>query len=45
MKCFLNRVDRGESPGHRPSFVNADVCKQKQVSISCLYLLWEKELY
>lgn len=44
-KCFLNMFDHRELPGHKPSLVNADMCKERQVSISCLSLLWEKELY
>lgn len=45
MKCFLNMVDHRELHGHRPSLVNVDMCKERQVNISCLCLLWEKELY
>ena len=45
MKCFLNRFDHRELPGRRPSFVNADVCKERQVVLHVYVLLWEKELY
>lgn len=45
MKCFLNRLDHRELPGRRPSFVNADVCKERQVVLHVYVLLWEKELY
>lgn len=31
MKCFLNMFDHRELPGHRPSLVNADMCKERQV--------------
>lgn len=36
MKCFLNMFDHRELPGHKPSLVSADMCKERQVDISCL---------
>lgn len=45
MKCFLNMSDHRDLPGRRPSLVNADICKERQVNISHLCRLGEKELY
>lgn len=45
MECSLNMSDHRELTGHKPSLVNAGVYEERQVNISCLCLLWEKELY